>query len=264
MQVWKTSFENLLNRNDDNINLTQEQHSNVQSNYFETEIEISEVQAAVKTLKCNKAVGIDELPAEVLKCDNLFATLCALSNKCFITSIIPSAWKQGIINPIPTSTTSDRRDTLNYRGFTLTSAVYKLFCIILNKRLSKWGNENLILADNQNGFRKHRSTTDHIISLTSIIETETRKLYKKDVFAAFIDFTKAYDNIDRGILFTKLSDLVISGLMYKALIAIYDNVRCLVRINGRFTEWFDVSCCLKQGCSLSSTLFNLIYQRFNC
>ena len=29
MQVWKTSFENLLNRNDDNINLTQEQHSNV-------------------------------------------------------------------------------------------------------------------------------------------------------------------------------------------------------------------------------------------
>ena len=45
--------------------------------------------------------------------------------------------------------------------------------------------------------------------------------------------------------------------MYKALLAIYDNVRCSVRINGKLTEWFDVSCGLKQGCSFSSILFNL-------
>ena len=45
--------------------------------------------------------------------------------------------------------------------------------------------------------------------------------------------------------------------MYKALLSIYDNVRCSVRINGKLTEWFDVNCGLKQGCSLSSILFNL-------
>ena len=45
--------------------------------------------------------------------------------------------------------------------------------------------------------------------------------------------------------------------MYKALLSIYDNVRCSVRINGKLTEWFVVSCGLKQGCSLSSILFNL-------
>ena len=45
--------------------------------------------------------------------------------------------------------------------------------------------------------------------------------------------------------------------MYKALLSIYDNIRCSVRINGKLTEWFDVSCGLKQGCSLSSILFNL-------
>ena len=45
--------------------------------------------------------------------------------------------------------------------------------------------------------------------------------------------------------------------MYKALLSIYDNVRCSVRINGKLTEWFDVNCDLKQGCSLSSMLFNL-------
>ena len=187
----------------------------------------------LRPLKCNKAVGIDELPAEVIKCVNLLATLCELFNKCFITIIISSAWKEGVINSIPKSTTSDRRDPLNYRGITPTSAVYKLFHIILNKSLSKWGNENSILADNQNGFRKHRSTTDHIISLTSLTSIiETRKLYKKDTFAAFIYFTKAYDSIDRGNLFTNLSDLGISGLMCQALIAIYEPFRPRdIRIN---------------------------------
>ena len=125
----------------------------------------------------------------------------------------------------------------------------------MNNRLSNWEDKNSIIADNQNGFRKQRSTIDHISSLTSIIKT--RKLHKKDTFTAFIDFKKAYDSIDRGILFTKLSNLIISGLMYKDLLSIYDNVRCSVRIKGKLTEWFDVSCGLKQGCSLSSILFNL-------
>ena len=35
------------------------------------------------------------------------------------------------------------------------------------------------------------------------------------------------------------------------------NVQCSVRVNGRLTEWFKVGCGLKQGCSLSSMLFNL-------
>ena len=86
---------------------------------------------------------------------------------------------------------------------------------------------------------------------------ETRKMDTNGTLAAFNEFTKAYDSIDMGILFTKLSYLGIAGLMYKTLLAIYDNVRCSVRINGKLSEWFDVSCGLKQGCSLSSILFNL-------
>ena len=45
--------------------------------------------------------------------------------------------------------------------------------------------------------------------------------------------------------------------MYTALLALYDGVLCSVRINGKFTEWFNVNYGLKQGCSLSSILFNL-------
>ena len=60
-----------------------------------------------------------------------------------------------------------------------------------------------------------------------------------------------------GILFRKVSNFGISGLTYKGLLALYDVVRCLVRLNWKLTEWFDVNCGLKQGCSLSSFLFDL-------
>lgn len=137
----------------------------------------------------------------------------------------------------------------------MTSSVYKLYCSILNDRLGRWESAHNIISDNQNGFRKNRSTVDHIMTITSIIET--RKLHKKDTFAAFVDFKKAYDSINRNLLFKKMRHLGINGSMYRALIAIYDNVRCSVRLNGIYTEWFEVKCGLKQGCSLSSILFNL-------
>ena len=99
------------------------------------------LKAAGKSLKCNKAVGVNELPTEVLNCDNPLAALLKIFNKCFVTGIIPTDWKQGIINLIPKSTTSDRRDPLNYRGVTLTSSVYNLYYVYRFKcQVKKMGN----------------------------------------------------------------------------------------------------------------------------
>ena len=266
MNVWKTGFETLLNAsNGEVVNELRYVNTNLDNSTLNSDICETELKLAVNRLKCNKAAGIDELPAEILKCERLTDVLLKLFNKCFSTGLIPDIWKKGIINPIPKSSTADRRDPLNYRGITLTSSVYKLYCNILNDRLSKWENSNNILLDNQNGFRKNRSTVDHVMTITSIIET--RKLNKKNTFAAFIDFRKAYDNINRNLLFEKMRHLGINGSMYKALIAIYDNVRCSVRLNGIYTEWFEVRCGIKQGCALSSILFNLyindLLQRLN-
>ena len=178
-----------------------------------------------------------------------------LFNECYQKELIPSIWKHGIINPIPKSSTSDPRDPLNYWGITLTPACYKLYCNILNTRLTKWENDNNVLLDNQNGFRKERNTIDPVSSLTTLIDT--RKLKKKATFVAFIDFKKTYDSVNRHILFQKPRNSGICGKMYRALMAVYDNVKCTVRINGKLTDWFSVECGVKQGYSLSSVLFNL-------
>ena len=134
------------------------------------------------------------------------------------------------------------------------SRYYKIYCSILNYRLSSWIESNNILCDEPNGFRSGRCTIDHVGSLTSIIETWIKK--KSDTFVAFIDFSKAYDRINRELLWYKLARLGISDQFIEVLKSSYHNVQCTTRINDFATEWFDVSVGLKQGCILSPVLFN--------
>ena len=80
---------------------------------------------------------------------------------------------------------------------------------------------------------------------------------KKCTYAAFIDFSKAYDRINRNMLFSKLSALGLKGNFYESMKAIYSNVRCSVKVTGVLSDSFNVSSGLKQGCLLSPMLFNL-------
>ena len=137
-------------------------------------------------------------------------------NICFNSGIIPDIWSKGIITPIPKSSTSDPRDPSSYRGITLAPVSYKLYCVVLNARLNIKLDDSDVLHDEQNGFCKERSTIDHLSSLTTIIET--RKLKKMSTFVAFVDFKKAYDWINRTLLFKKLEFI---GLNTKMLNAIF-------------------------------------------
>ncbi len=79
--------------------------------------------------------------------------------------------------------------------------MYKVYCGVLNNRLVTWTEINGFITDKQNGFRRGRSTIVHLSILTSIIET--RKLKRLDTYVAFIDFSKAYDRINRSMLWKK-------------------------------------------------------------
>ena len=90
------------------------------------------------------------------------------------------------------------RSPLSYRGISLAPAMNKLYCSILNRRLSFWSEQHDKVVNKQNGFRKDRHTIDHILPLTNI--TDTRKKLKWSTFCAFIDFKKAYDTINRTFM----------------------------------------------------------------
>ena len=227
---------------------------------FDDMISIAEVQLAVKKAKNNKASGADSIPVEVYKNATAISCLHILFNVCFRTGNIPTEWGKGIINPIPKSNSYDQRDPLSYRGITLASSLYKLYCAILNNRLTRWVEENGKLVDEQNGFRKDRNTIDQVTSLINLIETRQKK--RLPTFCAFIDFKKAFDLVDRNLLWKRLNETGVKGKMLNALKSLYTSVVSCVRVNGFTTDWFNVKNGLRQGCSLSPILFNMFINDF--
>ena len=258
MDAWKTHFADLLNdQNINNVTPTHLAHLNRASinTNMSKPISREEILAALKKAKNGKAFGHDGVPTECLRNDPVIQYLVVLFNKCFEAGLTPSVWNVGIISPILKPGNKDNKDLTNYRGITISSVVYKLYCSVLNARIVDWCDFNKLVADEQNGFRGNRSCVDHICTLTNIIET--RKKSKLATFSAFIDFSKAFDRIPRNALWKKLESMRIDQRMLAALKSLYKDVKCTVKVNGLNTVEFDVSSGLKQGCPLSPTLFNL-------
>ncbi len=218
-------------------------------------IEIDEVRKAVGQAKNGKAMGMDNVPNEVLKNENVIKALHAFFQLCFDSGKVPSLWTQCVINPIPKNRTNDPRVPLNYRGISLLSCIYKVYSSILNARLVKHLDDEQILHDEQNGFRRGRSCVDHIFTITSIIRNKLQS--KQDIFACFVDFRKAFDLLDRDMMLFRFLEYGIDGKFYNVIKGIYHRAQCAVRINGFMTDWFSSTQGTKQGDNLSPNCFSM-------
>ena len=76
------------------------------------------------------------------------------------SGIFPKSWKDGII--IPVHKQGNKLDVNNYRGITISSCLGKLFCHIINDRISKDLESKSFIKPEQAGFRKNHRTSDHI------------------------------------------------------------------------------------------------------
>ena len=153
----------------------------------------------------------------------------------FEHSVVPSVWLKGIVNPIPKSSSKDPLVPLNYRGISLLSCISKVYTAMLNTRIVQYCDTLELLVDEQNGFRSKRSCSDHIFTLTSIIRNKMEQ--KSPIYAAFIDFAKAFDWVDRDLLLYCLLQNNIDGKIYKSIKALYTNTLACVRVNDMFSGW---------------------------
>jgi hypothetical protein len=77
-----------------------------------------------------------------------------------------------------------------------------------------------------------------------------------DTFCAFIDYQKAFDWINKDVLLYKLLKYFkIYGKFYCAVKSLLLNSVTKIRINSCYTDWFNVSSGVRQGDTLSPTLF---------
>ena len=156
-----------------------------------------EIKEAVDSSKNGKAVSVDKLPNEIFKNPMSICILYDLFNFCFVNALIPNLWRKLIISPIFKGKGKDPRNPLSYRPIALICNPCKFYANILNKRLLKYVELNELLVEEQNGFRKRRSCQDHVFVLKNIIDIKLKE--KKSIFACFVDFSSAYDYINREL-----------------------------------------------------------------
>jgi hypothetical protein len=73
---------------------------------------------------------------------------------------------------------------------------------ILLSRLIPYAEE--IIGGHQSGFRRNRSTTDHIYCVRQILEKKWE--YNEAVHRVFLDFKRAYDSVKRKALYNILTE----------------------------------------------------------
>ena len=232
LSKWQNDFSNLYNIESNNLAFDREyletitqgnkscQHNLTGTDHILNDpIQFSEVESVVKNIKNNKACGPDYIQNEVLKNQDILHILHKLFKYMFSHGCLPSAWKKAIITPILKSSLKDPCIPLNYRGISLLSNIGKAYTVILNKRLITCLENNNLLCEEQNGFRPKRSCEEHIYTLTSIVRN--RLGMGQATFAAFIDFQKAFDWVNRDILLNKLREYGITGKIFTSIKNLY-------------------------------------------
>ena len=110
------------------------------------------------------------------------------------------AWKGATLTPLHKK--GDWEVLGNYRGIVVSGCLGKTLSGILNSRLTEFMHRSGLAHHYQTGFEKGSRTMDNTLTIATIIDQA--KIAKRQVFTCFIDLQKAYDNVDRPLLFDKL------------------------------------------------------------
>ena len=183
--------------------------------------------------------------------EELSATLYIMYNSIFDRGDWPSKWAEGIISPVHKKASINIAD--NYRKITVMPTLGKVLESILNSRLV-YRNIVLKLDDPyQFGFKKDSRTTDNVFILHSLIYRQRFK--SKPLYVCFVDFTKAFDYVNRSALYYKLIHRGIQGKLLNLICDMYNKAVCCVNWKGEVGEHIDSRYGVLQGGMLSPNLF---------
>ena len=141
----------------------------------------------------------------------------------------------------------DKKRCGNYRGIAILPIVCKIMSIIVLSRVVKVLDEKT--PESQAGFRAGRSTIEQILFLRQVLER--RYEHKKETVIAFLDFSKAFDSIDRTALWNLLRIAGVPKLFVDMIQCMYEETICRVKAYGKLGEAFKVGTGVRQGDVLS-------------
>ena len=254
LENWSSHFQNLLGKEarlPDNYTLPSVQVSEPLGISIAT-FTPSELKVVLKQLKSSKAFGPDNIPALIWKDEHFNTLLLNLCNHTFITHKPPNVWHKSQI--IPTPKKGDLSLATNYRGISLMSIAAKIYNKLLLNRLIPFVGP--ILRKNQNGFRRGRSTLSQILCLRRLIEESN--LSQLDLALIFVDFSKAFDSVDRSKMFEILKLYGIPNEIIEAIRVMYTDTSSTILSTDGETPSFPIMAGILQGDTLAPFLFIIV------
>lgn len=255
---WKEHFCTLLNRpstvDSDAIDIITQKPT---VHCLDLPPTLEEVLKAIGQTSSGKAPGMDGIPAEIFKAVGPVAleSFLSLLTSIWEEEVIPKEFRNATVISLFKNKGS-KTDCSNYRGISLLSIAGKILArVMVNRLVSHVSEDNL--PETQCGFRPNRSTVDMIFAVRQVQEKCIEQ--NMDLYAVFIDLTKAFDTVNREALWVILSKFGCPDKFVNLIRQFHDNMTGQVLSGGDLSEPFNISNGVKQGCVLAPILFNLFF-----
>ena len=194
-----------------------------------------EILKSAKSMKNNKAVGIDDMAAEYIKYgdDELCQQIAELLNETAETGNYPKELRIGILTPLPKSGKKSKpKDQSHLRPIILLSTLRKILAITMLNRI--WNRLSTKIPKDQAAYQSGRSTTEQIFAIKLLVEKAiTSDSYK--IYLLMLDMSKAFDTVTREKLLDLLAEILEDDELNMLKILIND-VAYLVKVKQTLGE----------------------------
>lgn len=254
---WLAHFSNVLCKEFKNTDYKWKvEFQGKEDEMLDRSVTVQEIETVLKSMKNGKAPGMDGFPVDYFKkIPRLQWVLCELYNIILQTEVFPEAWSASLIHPIYKGK-GNPKNTNSYRGISLLPCIGKVFTKLLNSRLVQWMKNADIKNDFQAAYKRGFSTTDQCFVLDTIVKMRMQR--KQETYCCYVDFTKAFDSVNRNALYFKLHKIGVSDKFVKLVMSMYERSRFAVRVGlGARSELVESNTGVLQGCQLSPVLFTI-------